>query len=453
MSFNYPCKSDAGTRHAGLIFRAGLALQLFPYLFLVLLAVAGPSARAAGGALSEEDRACLGCHSSEALKKKLANGETRTLHVDGAAFAQSVHSALGCAACHADTTLENHPPLKTQISSLRENSLALTKACRACHADIFKLYESSTHAALLREDNSAAPYCNDCHSPHAVMAKAAYDAATGAPCSTCHDPIFSAYAGSVHGQAHKKGAPGAPVCSSCHGSHDVRGSAAEERVRNSCRGCHPDTVPAHQVWLPNAERHLQTVSCAACHAPGAARKVDLRLYDRAGQERIAQKEGVPQFEVRARAIDTEGKGLNAIALQSLLREFSRDGVDGKVILRGRLDVSSGVEAHQLADRTRAVRQCETCHRAGSAPFQSVTISIAGPDGRPVRYGASQDVLNSAISVESVGGFYVIGGTRIQLLDTLVVLVLLIGIGTPLVHLTLAWLFRRYAKRIGGREDS
>ena len=422
-------------------------------LLCLLAAVACPAAYAATTSLSQEDQQCLACHGTQGLAKKLPSGETLDLHIDGADFAKSVHNALGCSACHGDATLENHPPLKNKVASLRDNTLALTKACRSCHADIFKQYENSTHAALLREGNAASPYCGDCHSPHAMVAKTAYDVATGAPCSNCHDAIFSAYASSVHGQAHKKGDLGAPICSSCHGAHDVRGTAAEERVRDSCRGCHPDTSRAHQVWLPNAERHLHTVSCAACHAPGAARKVDLRLYDRAGQERVAQKEGVPQFDVRARAIDAEGKGLNAIALQSLLREFSRDGVDGKVILRGRLEVSSGVEAHQLADKTRAVRQCESCHRAGSAPFQSVTISIAGPDGRPVRYGASQEVLSSALSVESIGGFYVIGGTRIQLLDTLVVLVLLIGVGTPLVHSTLAWLFRRYAKRIGGREDS
>jgi hypothetical protein len=48
---------------------------------------------------------------------------------------------------------------------------------------------------------------------------------------------------------------------------------------------------------------------------------------------------------------------------------------------------------------------------------------------------------------------VIGATRIKLLDILVVLALLAGIGGPLLHLTLSWYFRRTAERIGGREDS
>ncbi|HEY5898178.1 MAG TPA: multiheme c-type cytochrome [Burkholderiales bacterium] len=427
--------------------------KLAGLLIALLVATTGVSVRAASGALSQEDQQCLACHGAKGLEKKLGNGETLSLHVDGSAFAGSAHSMLGCPVCHADVTLQNHPPLKKKIASVRENSVAMMKVCRTCHGETFKQYEGSTHAALLREGSPAAPLCTDCHGPHAIKAKAAYDEATGAPCSNCHSSIFEAYAGSVHGQARKHGSVGAASCSNCHGAHEVKGAAAEEQVRDTCHACHPAALSAHQKWLPNAGRHLRTVSCAACHAPGAKRKVDLRLYDSDGKERIAQKEGVPQFDAMARAIDTEGKGLNALALQSLLREFSRDGMGGKVIVRGRLEVDGSAELHQLADKSRAVAQCETCHRSGSAPFQKVSVSIAGADGRPVRYGASKEVLSSVFSVDSIGGFYVIGGTRIALLDVLVILALLGGIGTPIAHLTMGWLFRRYAKRISGREDS
>ena len=126
------------------------------------------SAHAAGNALSKADQQCLGCHSVEGLDKKLANGETLSLHVPGPAFAKSVHNAIGCASCHADITLENHPPIKAKIASIRENQLALTKVCQSCHADIFKQYEGSIHAALVREGYPGAPVCTDCHDPHAV---------------------------------------------------------------------------------------------------------------------------------------------------------------------------------------------------------------------------------------------------------------------------------------------
>jgi len=106
-----------------------------------------------------------------------------------------------------------------------------------------------------------------------------------------------------------------------------------------------------------------------------------------------------------------------------------------------------------ARSAEAIRDCAKCHQQGADPFQSVTVSIVGPDGRPVRYGAQPEVLNSIISVDSLGGFYAIGGTRIKLLDWLLALAVLGGIGAPLGHMTVRWLFKRYAKKISGKEDS
>jgi ssDNA-binding Zn-finger/Zn-ribbon topoisomerase 1 len=425
--------------HAGLIVAARLAL-------VAVLAFASLTALAAGSALSQLDEQCLACHSAKGLDKKLANGETLSLHVDGVAFAKSVHNKIGCPVCHANTSFENHPPVKTKIDSLRDYSLAQTKVCETCHAPVFKLYERSIHATLVREGYPNAPICTDCHNPHAVMAKATYDAATGAPCSKCHDPIFKAYAGSVHGKA-------ALGCSNCHRAHDVSAATKGDQLKDTCLECHQDALAAHQTWLPNAAQHFETVSCPACHAPAAKRKVDLRLYDNVTKQRVAEKEGVPQFESRARAADAKGTGLDAMALRSLLRGFNREGTDNETTLRGRLEVSTGVEAHQLMDKSQAIRDCAKCHQQGADAFQSVTVSIVGPDGRRVRYGAKPEVLNSVISVDSVGGFYAIGGTRIKLLDWLLALAVLGGIGMPLGHLTINWLVRRYAKKISGKEDS
>ena len=426
--------------HAELIAAASLVLVV------LALAVTSLAARAADGALSQLDQQCLGCHSAKGLEMNLANGDKLSLQVQGAEFGKSVHNKLGCAVCHANTSLENHPPVKTKFAGSREYSLEMNKICESCHAPIFKLYAGSIHAALFRDGNSYAPVCTDCHSPHAVMAKAAYEASTGAPCSKCHGSIFEAYAGSVHGKA-------TLACSNCHRAHDVSPATKEGQLKSACLECHQDAQASHQKWLPNAKRHFDAVSCPACHSPAAKRKVDLRLYDTVAQERVAEKEGVPQFESRARSADKKGAGLDAMALHSLLREFNREGIDNKTALRGRLEVSTGIEAHQLTPSAQAIRDCAKCHQQGADPFQSVTISIVGPDGRPVRYGAQPEVLNSIISVDSLSGFYAIGGTRIKLLDWLLALAVLGGIGAPLGHMTVRWLFKRYAKKISGKEDS
>jgi hypothetical protein len=60
------------------------------------------------------------------------------------------------------------------------------------------------------------------------------------------------------------------------------------------------------------------------------------------------------------------------------------------------------------------------------------------------------VLSSPISLESVGGFYAIGGTRIKLLDILVILAIVGGLGVAVGHLTLGWVFKYYGlTRPGG----
>src|SRR3990172_1577361 len=399
------CRSKAsmiGTKfHADLVMAAKLAL-------VVLLAVTNLTARAAGNALSELDKQCLSCHSAKELAKKLANGETLTLHVPAQEFAQSVHNMIGCAGCHADVTLNDHPPGKTKAAGTREYTLALTEVCRSCHADKFKLYEGSIHAALLRDGNPIAPVCTDCHRPHAVRSKAARESIADVPCRNCHGSIYDAYAESVHGKARSKpGNTSAPICADCHRAHDVSAAAAGDHVKDACLACHQGALASHQTWLPNAARHFEAVSCPACHAPAAKRKVDLRLYHSVARQRVAEKAGVPQFESRARLADAKGAGLDAMALQSLLRGFNTEGTDNKTTLRGRLEVTTGVEAHQLARSTEAIRDCAKCHQQGADPFQSVTVSIVGPDGRPLRYGAKPEVLNSIISVDSVGGFYAI----------------------------------------------
>jgi ssDNA-binding Zn-finger/Zn-ribbon topoisomerase 1 len=414
--------------------------------FLVLFQ--GTWASAADKPLSDADKTCLGCHAQERLEKKLANKETLSLHVQADAFAKSVHSVIGCAGCHAEVILKSHPSKTKKITDVREYSIASTEICRGCHADKFKQYEGSIHAFLVRDGNAAAPVCTDCHSPHAVNSKAQYETMAAVPCKNCHVAIFNAYAGSMHGKARNKpGESAAPLCSDCHSAHEVAVASAGEGRKTACLGCHAGALGAHQKWLRNAELHFEVVSCPVCHSPTAKRRVDLRLFNSVAQQDVSEQKGVPTFERRARSADAKGGGLDAIELWNFMKVFNRDGAAGKTTLRGRMEVGSGVEAHQLADKTMAISDCNICHREGAEAFQSVTVSIAGPDGRPVRYGANKEVLNSVISVDSMGGFYAIGATRIKLLDILFLLALASGIAVPVTHLTAKWFFKRYLLKI------
>jgi len=421
---------------------ASAALAAFVLLVLPLETAQSAAAKAASQ-LSESDRTCLACHGAAGLKKKLANRETLALYVDAEAYAHSAHQSMGCAACHSDVDLGKHPRAAKRIESSRAYTVNMAQICRQCHDDKYQQYEGSIHAALLRQGNPIAPVCTDCHGSHDVQRKAASESIEAVPCRKCHEGIYGAYIESVHGRARMKSGPGkAPICADCHRAHDVSPASTGDRPRDACLACHAAAPKAHEAIFPNAARHLEAISCAACHAPTAQRKVDLRLFDAAKNTRVATDErGGAGLEERIRAADAQGKGLDPKNVWTLLKEMNDNGGAGKTTLRGRLEVRSGVEAHQLADKGKAIRECETCHRQGAAPFQTVTISVVGPDGRPVRYEAQKEVLSSALSLDAVRGFYAIGGTRIGLFDILLATALLAGVSVPLLHL----LVRRWAR--------
>jgi len=444
---------SVGSKRATAASPMRLLILAIAFIAVFPLLSTSDQALAADGVLSKDDQLCLGCHGESGVEKAMAEGEKLSLHIKGKAFAASVHNAVGCTACHIDIDRAKHPAPSKKQQTLREFSIAKVEVCRQCHEDKFKLYEGSIHASLLRSGNPMAPLCSDCHEPHAVRAKAAASGPINeVPCRNCHGAVFKAYAQSVHGLARAKDAGGgAPICADCHRSHDVTAASSGNQIKEACLGCHYNALQLHKSWLPNAAHHFEAVSCPACHAPLAPRRVDLKLYDSSARERVVEKMGVPRFESRTKLADSKGQGLDALALQSLLKEFNRDNDEGDTVLRGRLEVDGGPEAHMLTAKGKAIKDCKACHREGAAPFQKVSISIVGPDGRPLRHGAQQDVLQAPTSVDSVRGFYAIGGTRIKLLDILLVLALVSGVAVPIGHLSLKWLASKYLQKSADKQ--
>jgi Cytochrome c554 and c-prime len=369
--------------HKDLVMAAFAAfLVLFPLRFMAADAAAPDN-------LSDGDKQCLGCHGIDGFKKELPGGKILSLHVQGDGFAKSVHGVNGCTSCHADVDLKTHPQKPKTIASSREYSIAMAKICGGCHAEALKQNETSVHATLLASGNLSAPVCTDCHSSHAVTPKTAYD---------------------------------------------------------TCVGCHLAAMEGHQKWLPNAGLHLEVVSCAACHAPAAQRMVDLRLYDGVAKKWVSEKEGGQEFEKMARAADADGNGLDAMELRKLMGQINRDEAAAQKNLRGRIELRTGVEAHQLSGKLKAIRDCASCHQQGAEPFQNVTISIVSANGKPVRYKAQKEVLGSVLSVESLREFYAVGGTRSVLLDILLLLALLAGLSVPIGHQILKRIVKKQLAR-------
>ena len=333
------------------------------------------AAAAFTAAAAEPDAACLACHGQGGLTKTFANGDKLELQIDGKAFDASVHAAMGCASCHTAIDPKLHPGKTRQFASARAFSDAALEACSGCHGPVFDAVLKSRHAAVR---DSGGPGCADCHRPH-----------------------------------------------------EVTPASIGTQLKESCLACHAGAPALHAKWLPNATLHFEVVSCAACHAEGVQRKVDLRLYHPAEKRELTAKD-----ELLAKGAPDEKQ------LWQFVRSATRDG---KVELVGRLEIANGAEAHSLLPKDRAVKDCTTCHRKGAEAFQNVTLSIIGADGKRVRYAAPKEVLHAATSVDSLRGFYAIGGTRIELLDVLLALALVGGISAPLGHLVMRKLSRKKGK--------
>lgn len=421
-------------------------------IFTAVLLAAVPSAGRAEHheEISNPDLKCLKCHSRN-LTKKLEDGESMSLKVAVDEFAESVHSVIGCTGCHRDVGKGKHPS-RQPISSARNYSVRHNQTCQQCHRTKALAYEGSIHASLVAGGDDDAPLCSDCHKAHAVQSMAVYEPVTGEPCKTCHEAIYDAYAESVHGLARANGNTirenhiQAPICADCHQAHDVNAVAAADHLRTTCLNCHDGAAVAHEQWLPNAGMHMESVSCAACHSPMAERRIDLQLYDKPDKVPVGLGDKHGAVSEKLAEIDAEGDGLDPVELWKLVRRTSEDGKATDVILRGRMEVSTGIEAHKVASRAQAVRSCESCHDSGSGAFENVTVSISRPDGRKQRVEADREILSSAISVDSVGGFYAPGGTRIKLLDGLLALAVLGALAVPVGHITLGKILRKKKER-------
>lgn len=413
----------------------GLALRILSCIILVTAILAGTAAQAAPA----DDR-CLACHSMAALSKTLGDGTKLSLHVAKQEWSESVHSMMGCAMCHRDVDPAKHPSMAA-IASERDYAIEKSAVCRTCHASQFEQYDSSVHASLVKAGDAQAPVCTSCHDIHTQKKVATYDAASGEPCKTCHEDIFDAYAGSMHGKARiGAGEIKAPICIDCHQAHDVKAVTSGDQIKTACLGCHEGALLAHDKWLPNSALHLEMVSCPACHSPMADRSVDLRMHDKESGEPVTDSGSESGFEETMRAIDTEGDGLDSMELREAVRGAAGNG-SSAITLKGRLEVSSGVQAHQLAVKIDAVRDCDTCHQSGANPYENVTVSVSSEDGRRIKYEADDETLTSAVSVDAVGGFYTAGGTRIKILDILVVLAIFAGLAIPVTHMAI----RKYFK--------
>jgi predicted CXXCH cytochrome family protein len=176
---------------------------------------------------AQENSDCLMCHGDNTLTGT-KNGKTISVFVDEKKLASSVHADVACIDCHADLAGSDFPH-KTDVAPAQ---------CESCHSDEQDLYSQG-----------------------------------------------------IHGKAHNNGDKLAPVCQSCHGSHDItsvknpNSAVAPIKIPFLCGSCHKEGAPVQlQRKIPKnhiLENYSESMhgvgllqqglsvaaTCVSCHSP------------------------------------------------------------------------------------------------------------------------------------------------------------------------------------------
>ena len=203
--------------------------------------------------------------------------ECVSCHEQGQKLGKSAHASLTCDTCHESHEKYPHPA-------------GIAKpVCLTCHQDQAVDYAGSVHGLARKNGNEGAPDCALCHgSAHELQSpkSQAFRAAVPDTCGMCHTEVVEQYRASVHGQALALGIAQAPLCTDCHGEHNIvkhTNSASPvnaAHIRDTCGSCHGDVLLTRKFGLPSdrllsfdtsfhglaAKAGSQTVAnCASCH--------------------------------------------------------------------------------------------------------------------------------------------------------------------------------------------
>ena len=146
-------------------------------------------------------------------------------------------------------------------------------------------------------------------------------------------------------------------------------------------------------------------------------------------------EAYEMFQQQLQELEDEGGTVDPLAVWKLIEE-GNEQVPSNISLRGRLEVKSGVWAHQIAPKSFAVRTCDSCHLEGHRERMGITMSVPQQDGLVQRFETDREALSTVGGIESMSDFYALGGNTNKLLDIMFLLSLAAGFAVPIGHFTL-----------------
>ena len=185
-----------------------------------------PNAEGSRWSAQNIPNSCGQCHSEK--KEQYLNSE----HYK--AFKEGMLGAPTCLSCHKNPIATVHSTEDTVDVKISQEKL-----CLSCHLDspevrartaptagFITMYEKSVHGSELNSGNGKAANCVNCHGSHEILRSTndkskIFKLNIPTTCGQCHSKISKEYIESVHGVALRKGVKEAPVCTDCHGEHNI----------------------------------------------------------------------------------------------------------------------------------------------------------------------------------------------------------------------------------------
>jgi len=298
--------TDRGTRKS-----AGRVGRGSGWIALALLAAGLPLAAVAGAQPAEEIPEavsyCLACHSDESLTLALEDGSEMSLYVDEGAYLSSVHGEeLFCTDCHEG--YDDEHPMGATFASRRDYEIASYETCKKCHFDTYTRTLESVHYEYLKAGLDIVPVCTDCHGTHDIHNPHAKQAMMSRSCAECHPDVYEQYEGSVHGRALAEDIPDVPACADCHTAHSIADPGSVVFHLSSpelCIRCHGDEetmapydIPTEVATTYLADFHGVTASLADT-AELEERKLVVTCVDCHGVHDIASPSLLPEGVMKA----------------------------------------------------------------------------------------------------------------------------------------------------------
>jgi formate dehydrogenase gamma subunit len=223
---------------------------------------------------------CAGCHGAGKALPYLGGAQ---FHADvhkaydhgfHARAIQNGRNAASCLDCHsAGGDMTTILPASDPKSTISRTNIA--KTCGSCHGSSsvmggtgisnrpFVSYQESVHARAMLHGNTKAAVCIDCHNSHDIMPASEADspifkANVSKTCGQCHSNIAAEYNQSVHGEAVARGVSRSPVCTDCHGIHNIKphidpatAKTSQALATGSCSQCHEGVALSQEFGVPS----------------------------------------------------------------------------------------------------------------------------------------------------------------------------------------------------------